>query len=103
MATAYCRVAAGDSFATFSNYGSLVDIIAPGVNIYSTYKSKGYATMSGTSMASPHVAGAAALVLQANPTYSPAQVRTALLGVATNAAFAVPADTATKILNVLPF
>jgi subtilisin family serine protease len=50
-----------DGFAYFSNYGSVVDVIAPGVSIPSLYKNKGYATMSGTSMASPHVAGAAAL------------------------------------------
>jgi subtilisin len=52
-----------DVFAYFSNYGELVDIAAPGVYIYSTYKNGGYATMSGTSMASPHVAGAAALYI----------------------------------------
>jgi len=47
-----------DKFAYFSNYGNPpVDYCAPGVNIYSTYKGGGYTTMSGTSMASPHVCG----------------------------------------------
>lgn len=46
-----------NKWAYFSNYGSPVDYCAPGVSIYSCYKSGGYATMSGTSMACPHVAG----------------------------------------------
>jgi subtilisin family serine protease len=52
-----------DTLAQFSNYGQIVDVCAPGVEIYSTYlmSKGGYATMSGTSMASPHAAGAAAL------------------------------------------
>lgn len=46
-----------NAFASFSNYGSHVDYCAPGVSIYSTYKGSTYATLSGTSMAAPHVTG----------------------------------------------
>jgi subtilisin family serine protease len=55
-----------DKFASFSNYGPKVDISAPGVSIYSTWKGNGYNTISGTSMASPHVAGAVAVIKHNN-------------------------------------
>ena len=63
-----------ETFASFSNYGSVVDVIAPGVTINSTTIGGSYGTKSGTSMAAPHVAGVAALILAANPGMSPADV-----------------------------
>lgn len=62
---------ADDTFASFSNWGAPVDIGAPGVNIYSTWLSNGYKAISGTSMASPHVAGAVALYIATHPITSP--------------------------------
>jgi subtilisin family serine protease len=73
-----CRSDVDDTFANYSNYGADVDLIAPGTCINSTWMNGGYNTISGTSMASPHVAGGAALYAAANPSATPAQVKSAL-------------------------
>lgn len=74
-----------DARASYSNFGSCVDLFAPGSSIYSAAfgGSSAYTTMSGTSMASPHVAGVAALILSAYPSYAPNQVRASMVEGAT--------------------
>ena len=74
-----------DYRAWFSNYGTCLDLFAPGMAVASAWNTTDTATntISGTSMASPHVAGAAALYLAANPSAAPASVRNALVAAAT--------------------
>jgi aqualysin 1 len=79
-------VAATDSSdreASWSNNGNCVDIWAPGVSILSTKRNGGTTTMSGTSMASPHVAGGAALALSSSPGASPSTIESSLKSTAT--------------------
>jgi subtilisin len=73
-----CRADVDDTTADFSNYGPDIDLHAPGVCILSTARGGGLAVMSGTSMASAHAAGAAALYRSVHPTATPAEVKAAL-------------------------
>jgi len=69
-----------DKLASFSNYGATsVDLAAPGVSIYSTTKSGSYQYLSGTSMATPHVSGVAALLKSQNPSMSATQIRSRII------------------------
>src|SRR5262249_45669648 len=78
-----------DQRAYFSNYGPGVNIAAPGVGILSTYPTAfgSYNTLSGTSMATPFVSGAASLVLAVHPTWSYPQVRAKLISTGHPVAF----------------
>ncbi len=89
-----------DARSSFSNVGPCVDIFAPGSSIKSTVMRSGTGTWSGTSMASPHVAGAAALLVEANPGWSPAQVWSAMDGSSTKDAISDDRGTDNKLLYV---
>ncbi|MFJ5529877.1 S8 family peptidase [Streptomyces sp. NPDC093261] len=85
-------VAQGDARAGYSNYGSTLDLFAPGSSIKSTWNTgdTATATLSGTSMATPHVTGAAALYLGDHPGATPAQVAAALTAAATTGVVTSP-------------
>ena len=91
-----------DARASYSNYGTCVDLFAPGTNIASAWSTSATAanTISGTSMASPHVTGVAALALAANPAASPAAVSAFL---ATNATLGRLSNIGTGSKNLLAY
>lgn len=93
-----------DEQSYFSNYGSLVDLYAPGSDITSAWNDSdtGTDTISGTSMATPHVVGAAVVYLAGHPDATPDEVATALTGGATPDAISdATAGTANKLLKVV--
>lgn len=71
-------VSSSDTIANFSGRGSAVDIVAPGVNIFSSVLGSGYASSSGTSMATPMVVGVVALIKFVHPSYSATSTQNAL-------------------------
>jgi subtilisin family serine protease len=89
-----------DARADFSNYGECVDLFAPGEDITSPYLLGNPMALSGTSMASPHVAGAAAVYLSAHPDASPAEVAAALSDAATTGAISDVQGSPNLLLHV---
>lgn len=90
-----------DARASFSNIGNCVDIFAPGVNITSAWLNGGTNTISGTSMATPHVVGVAALYLGENPTAAPSAVASALVNNALSGVVGNPGTgSPNKLLNI---
>ena len=93
-----------DARASTSNYGSCLDLFAPGTDITSAWHTSSTATntISGTSMASPHVAGVAALYLEGNPTAAPATVNSAIINAAyTNKLTNIGTGSPNRLLNSL--
>jgi len=82
-----------DAMASYSNFGKCLDLFAPGSNIVSSNLNGGFVSYSGTSMASPHVAGAAAVILGSSPTnLTPSQVMAALSNNASTGKVKLPSN-----------
>jgi len=94
-----------DARASYSNYGSVLDLFAPGSAITAGWRTSdtATATLSGTSMATPHVAGAAAIYLTSHPLANPATVHSAIVNGATNGVLSnVGAGSPNKLLRIVP-
>ncbi|MER5436293.1 S8 family peptidase [Streptomyces sp. NPDC002588] len=94
-----------DARASYSNYGSALDVFAPGSSIVAGYNTSdtATATLSGTSMATPHVAGAAAVYLAGHTSATPAQVASALVNGATSNVVTSPGTgSPNKLLKLVP-
>lgn len=89
-----------DARSSFSNFGRCVDVFAPGSDIRSSSMNGGYVSLSGTSMASPHVAGVAALYLSANRSAQPAAVQSAIVGGSLDGVISGASGSPNKLVNV---
>jgi subtilisin family serine protease len=98
-----CAQGVDDTFARFSNFGPDVDLAAPGVCVLSTWRGNTLTPLSGTSMASPHVAGGAALYLSNHPGALPAEVRDALVSAGTHGWVGDPDGIPEPLLDVSGF
>lgn len=98
-----CATGRDDTFASFSNYGADVDLTAPGMCVLSTWRGGTTGVASGTSMASPHVAGAAALYASRTPNATPAHIRTALIEAGTSDWTGDPDGIQEPLVNVAKF
>jgi subtilisin family serine protease len=86
------------NFAWFSNYGTAIDLLAPGVDVLTLTSGGGTGRASGTSFSAPYVAGAAALLLAQNPSMTPAQVRDELVARSRANILGVPSGTTNRSL-----
>jgi subtilisin family serine protease len=93
-----------DARASFSNFGTCLDLFTPGVSITAAWSTSDTATntISGTSMASPHAAGIAALIKQANPSFTPQQVRDRMVADATSGVVGSPGTGSPNLLGFVP-